>query len=66
LKSRIGLQRPVTLRPVGIPNKENVLKKILSPSNPNINIWINQNVGFGEFYKENNIYDEYRDERCGL
>lgn len=33
----------------------NVLKKILSPSNPNINIWINQNVGFGEFYKENNV-----------
>lgn len=31
--SRIGLQRPVTLRPVGIPNKEKVLKNILDKKN---------------------------------
>lgn len=32
-----------------------VLKKLLSKENTNRHIWINQNVGFGEFYKENNV-----------
>ena len=33
----------------------NVLKRLLSKNNQNRCIWINQNIGFGEFYKENNV-----------
>lgn len=32
-----------------------VLKRILSDLNPNKNIWINQNIGYGEFYKNCNV-----------
>lgn len=32
-----------------------VLKRVLSKSNSSRHIWINQNIGFGDFYKENNV-----------